>query len=448
MRRRPCVAIATALLAAGAAAWVNGCRSGRAIEKPTPPETRLTIGVLLPLSGKMKAFGAGGRDAVRLAIGELDRPPSSELRVVVRDSKGDAEGAAQAVEALVEMDGAIAIVGPLFRSEATAAAEKAQDLGVPLLAVTADREVTEVGRYVFRAGISPEDELDALVAHATDTLKLKRFAVLYPTIEYGERMFQLFKERVESRGATLEGVETYAPEDTTFTEPIRRLVQRDALSKRSDVRRAIRKCQEAPDSYRRARCEKEARQKAPPVIAFDAVFIPDSARQIALIAPALAAEDIIVERDRGRLAEIEKALGRKVRPVTLLGTSLWNTPELLRKAGRSVENAIFPGVTFDASGDEATRVMIAGFRKHFGRRPEVYEALLYDATRFMRQVLTGATFATTVPFETTDDLRAQMHEVRDFEGVAGAISFADGTDAHRPLRVLTVKNQVIQAAAR
>jgi ABC-type branched-subunit amino acid transport system substrate-binding protein len=400
----------------------------------------VTIGVPLPLSGKLRVSGERGRDAVRLAAGELDETADPRIRVAVRDSQGDGAGARKAVEELVLDDGAIAIVGPTFRSEALAAAEQAQELGVPLISLTSDREVTRAGAYVFSAGIAPEDEMDALVSYAMDELRLTSFAVLHPRVEYGERMLQLFRARVEDRGGTLRVIESYAAEDTTFTKLIQHLVQKDEPSKRADYRRAIAACKQARDDFRKARCEREARETIPPIIEFEGLFIPDAHQRIALIAPALAAEDVIVERDPRALEPIEKTLGRKVRPITLLGTSAWSSPELPKKAGRTVENAIFADITFDAAGDEAARAFAAAFRKHFGRRPERQDALLYDAIRFVREVLT------IEGLSTTDDLRAAMHQVRAFRGVTGEVSFEDGPVAHRTLAILTIENQIIRNA--
>lgn len=397
----------------------------------------MTIGVALPLSGRLRAFGEGGRDAARLAAGTVE-DGDPRVRIAFRDTEGDAAGAAQAVEDLVLKDGAVAIVGPLFRSEATAAAEKAQELGVPLMALTGDRDVTSAGAYVFHAGLAPEEEVDALVSHAMEDLGLKTFAVLHPRMEYGDRMLVLFRERVEDRGGKLQGVESYDPEATTFTEPIERLVQRHDLSERPEYRRALARCKDAPDAYRRARCKEEARESVPPIIEFDGLFIPDGYKTIALIAPAVAAEDIIVARDPRVLEKIEKTLGRKVHPVTLLGTSAWSSPELAKKAGRTVENAIFADVPFGAPTNDATRRFTASFRKHFKRSPRRHEALLYDATRFVRAVLTMEKPSTT------DDLRAAIHAFRGFRGVTGEISFEDGNEAVRKLVILTIEDRTIR----
>lgn len=62
------------------------------------------LGVLLPLSGKHRSYGAWAKNAVELAIGK-----SSDIELVVRDTKSDGLVAAQMMEKLALEDGVIAV---------------------------------------------------------------------------------------------------------------------------------------------------------------------------------------------------------------------------------------------------------------------------------------------------------------------------------------------------
>src|SRR6185503_4752339 len=97
--------------------------------------------------------------------------------------------------------------------------------------------------------------------------------------------------------------------------------------------------------------------------------------QLALIAPALAFEDIIVEKDPRYLRKIEKTLGRKITPVTLMGASGWNSPKLPEKAGRYVENALFTDAFFAGQDSKEVQSFVTEFRKAFQRTPGLPEAL-------------------------------------------------------------------------
>ncbi|MBK7845679.1 MAG: hypothetical protein IPJ71_18745 [Bdellovibrionales bacterium] len=57
------------------------------------------------------------------------------------------------------------------------------------------------------------------------------------------------------------------------------------------------------------------------MIDFEALFIPDGVRSVSQIAPMLAYQE--------------------VKGIKLLGTNLWNTPELAEKGEKFAEGAIF-----------------------------------------------------------------------------------------------------------
>ncbi len=399
-----------------------------------------TIGVLAPVTGKLRSYGESVLEAVRLASGELTERGGGELNIVVRDTKGDPVEAAKAVHDLVHVDGAIAIVGALFRVEAEGAAEKAQELGVPLVALTADEGVTEIGPYVLRLGLTNSAQMEALVAHAVDVLGMKRFAILYPRHPYGEEMLHLFWDRVDARRGEIRSVQSYGAEDTTFTEVIRQLVGRDSPEARADLAQALRECRDL-SGVKRSRCEKEAQNQVKPIIDFDALFIPDYPRTLALVAPALAAEDIIVEREPRYLRRIEKTLGRKITPITLLGASGWNSPALPEKAGRYVENALFPDAFFPGEDTRDVQGFVDTFKAQFGKSPALPEALFYDAIRVIRQVVRAKSPATR------EDMRAALREVHDFPGVTGKVSFRTSNDVARQVHILTIKDGQITPAS-
>lgn len=400
-----------------------------------------TIGVLVPTSGKLKAYGDNVLQAVRLAAGELEKTAGAPpINIIVRDSKGDAIAATKAIQDFVEVDGAIAVVGALFRVEAEGAAYKAQELGLPLLTLTAEEAITEVGPYVFRAGLTNSAQMDALVSYVMDVLGMRRFAILYPRHPYGEELLHLFWDRVERRKGEIRGVQSYAASETTFTDSVKSLVGRDAMELRGDYHAALRECAKQPDSYRKARCERNVRTDLKPIIDFDGLFIPDYPSTLALITPALAFEDIIVEQDPRYLRKIEKTLGRKVTPVTLLGASGWNSSKLPEKAGRYVENALFTDGFFAGDDNKETAAFVNEFRKHFQRTPALPEAMFYDAVRILRQVVTTQSPASR------EALRQALRGVHDFPGATGKISFREGNDAKREVQILTIKDGGIQEA--
>src|SRR5690606_5060117 len=208
------------------------------------------IGAILPLTGPGREVGQRAMRGLAVASGAPSVGPAAPdaPQLVVRDDGGDPERAARAVEDLVSVHRVIAIVGPLEGDTAEAAARRAQELGVPLLTLVPDPRVVEAGEMVFRLFASPQDEATALVL-AARARGARRFAVLRPSHRYGERMSAAFAEAVRAAGGELVHSATYDASATSFGDVVRRL---------SAAR-------------------------------FDALFVPDSAAKLALIAPALAA---------------------------------------------------------------------------------------------------------------------------------------------------------------
>ena len=427
------------------ASYVKGAKQLLKRIKVRGKVNSITIGVLVPMSGRLKRYGKNVSQAVRLAAGEFesssngkDAPPP--VNIVFRDSKGDAAAAAKAIEDFVLVDGAIAVVGGLFRVESEAAAYKAQELGVPFLSLSSIPGVTDVGPYVFRSGLTNQAQIKGIVDYAMDVLGLKKFALLYPRHPYGETFINLFWDRVLEKGGEIRGVESYGSQDTTFTWPVKRLVGRARLDIRRDYKDAVNECEKQPDPYRIQRCIRKVKSDLPPVVDFEALFIPDYPSTLALVAPALASEDIIVEQNSRKLEKIEKTLGRKVRPITLLGTSGWNNPVLPKKAERYVENAHFPDAFFSKSNNKMTSKLVSSFRKNFQRTPMLQDALFFDAVRMVRMIIEKQ------KPPTRNAMREALRRVDNFNGATGKTSFRAGQDAQKSIHILKIKNSRIVEA--
>jgi ABC-type branched-subunit amino acid transport system substrate-binding protein len=386
-----------------------------------------TLGVLLPLSGSKGAYGRLARQALELAF------EGSRVELVVADTKGHEAGAQAAVEELVLEHGAIGLLGPVFRSESRAAAVMAQRLGVPLLTISAAEDVAGYGPWIFRNGVTNQAQAEALVQYAMEVLGLRTFAILHPRHPYGVELRDLFWDEVLERGGEIRGVESYAVDATTFSGPVKRLVGRAEPERRPDYREALEACDDQPDSYRRRRCREDVRKNLKPLVDFEGLFIPDYVRSVRMIAPALAAEDIIVEKDPRRLKRIERTLGRTPEVVTLLGASGWNSPKITDSTGRTVENAVFTDGFFAQAEDERTARFVGTYEERHGRTPRLYpEALMYDSARILRSVLEA---------EQPPDrmaLREALRAVTRFPGVTGATTFGGETDAEKDLKILTI----------
>lgn len=393
-----------------------------------------TVGVLLPLSGKYKQFGERSRQAIDQAFARTG------LKLVVKDTEGDANQAATQLEALVFEHHAVAVIGPLFSNEAMAAATKAQELGVPLLALSHKAGLHEVGPYIFRTALTVEAQARALAKMAFEQLHMTRFALLYPRSRYGMDFVEAFWNEVDARHGEIRGVESYEPSQTTFKEPVRRLVGRWFLNARPEFREALKALKERHLTALRMRSEVARLDKAsPPLVDFEGLVIPDSGRQLGLVAPAIAFEDILLAKDARALDRARRASRQSdAAAVTLLGASTWNSGQTLDACEQYCENGVFVDAYYAGSTETRVRDFVANFRGRTGSEPYLSEAQAFDTAGLLARVLRQGR-----PKDRAA-LKDQLMAFEPYTGVTGRMQFDAQGELIKDLYTLTIRNHGIE----
>jgi hypothetical protein len=162
----------------------------------------------------------------------------------------------------------------------------------------------------------------------------------------------------------------------------------------------------------------------PPLIDYDAIFIPDSYQRVALIASALAFEEFPVGRFRPHQGD--KAL-------PLLGLNAWNNDELARRGGNYVLDSIFIDA-FDARAqDLPVDNFLSAWRERGKGDPTVVEAVAYDTARLLAQAVASG-----------GEPLAALYSARLADPVAGTIGFGADRQIQRAWRLLTVTKEGIR----
>nr|WP_228531198.1 MULTISPECIES: penicillin-binding protein activator [Myxococcaceae] len=399
-----------------------------------------TVGVLLPMTGRYKPFGEAVLKGMQLAL------QGSNVELVVKDTQGEANLAGQAVEQLAFDEGAIAAVGPLLSDDAKRAAIVAEELQLPILTLTRQEGITDIGPHVFRNMLTNTAQARAIADYAMGQKGMKSFAVLYPNIPYGVELANDFWDEVVQRGGQIRGAESYGFDQTTFTTEAKKLVGRYYLEDRTDYVEGVRDAVEgAQDAFRRRKAIEKLKGNLPPVIDFEGILIPDDWRRVSLVAPALAVEDIVTNAcDPRELERIRKTTGREdLKTVTLFGTNQWSSPkgrsglpELLERGGKFVTCSVFVDGFFVDSARPATQRFVAAFRKaNDGRDPGLLEAVGYDAGRMLRQVIEKQHPATR------EALRDDLAALKDFDGATGKTTFDAKREAQKPLFLIGIDSK-------
>ena len=334
------------------------------------------MALLVPLSGANAELGQAMLDAAELALFEAS---DDRLTLLPRDTGGTAEGAANAARAVVG-EGARLILGPLLAAEVQAVKPLARDAHLNIIAFSTVTELA--GGNTFLIGFLPRQEVVREVGQARDR-GVTRFAALAPDSPYGHLMADALRDVASASGATTTRVEFYDPRAGDTAPAVQRLMPGGA-----------------------AAAGVAAAAVAP--LSFDALLLPEGGATLK------------------QLAREVKAAEADAKPVQLLGSGLWDVPDI------GTEPALAGG-WFAAAPPEARRVFAQHFQAVYGRDPPRLASLGYDAAA-LAGVLSRSTDAE--PFSQQAILNPS-----GFTGVDGLFRFTPSGLVQRGLAVLEVEPQ-------
>ncbi|OQW52439.1 MAG: hypothetical protein A4S09_08785 [Proteobacteria bacterium SG_bin7] len=376
-----------------------------------------TVGVVIPLTGKYAQVGKKTLMGLQLGLGIYGKQ-KSDYKLAVIDSEGNPDSARRAVERLVTEDHAIAIVGSASSKTALAIASKADELGVPSIDLSQKTGISEVGESVFRNSVTSEMYVQELVRVAMEEYNINRFALLYPNDAYGVEYANIFWNEVIKRGGQINGAQPYPRNEKDFKGQIQRLVGTFYIEDRME-------------EYKLRLKEWEKKQKRvsqrnlppedllPPLVDFEALFIPDDTIALGQIASMLKYND--------------------VGGIRLLGTNLWNKPsEFFARGQTFAENSLFVDSYTPSESELKGNYFYQEFGRVFGQKPTVFEIQAYDTGRILRQILDRGTDSRT-------GVISSLKDGRDFPGIFGPLSVGKNREIIRQVVAFTGNNGQIQA---
>lgn len=345
------------------------------------------LGVLLPLQGPHAPFAQLIRQGMEFAL-EQHNQSRPGARLVVRDSGSTPEESSRAVSDLAADPSILAIAGPITGGAAAVAARQAQQLRIPLFALTPKEGIPEIGDFVFRHSLTPPAQIEALLSLAMERRGLTSFAVLYPESSQGKELAGIFVNAVLRRGGRIVATEGYGESLTDFRIPLRLLKGEDPNKNPVD---------------------ETTENAAPP---FQALFIPDYPERISLIAPQLGYYGL--------------------QDVQLLGIQGWNSPELLRAAGKYLQGAIFADGFYADSSAANVRRFVEAYSARYGALPSILEAQGYDVASLLLHLMVQP------QVQDRQSLRESLSRVDNFTGAARPFAISANGDTQQPLWLLTV----------
>lgn len=336
--------------------FLMGC--SKSVEQANSSE--LKVGMITPLTGPVATFGVSAKEGALLAVKEVNDKGGingKKIKLVVEDDEADQTKSVNAYNTLVDNEKVIAILGPVTSGATLAVVPNATQNKMPLLTPTAtEPNVTKVGgEYVFRSCFLDSYQGETLAKFTTE-LNKKKAAVLYNVgSDYSKGIAEAFKKQYEKDGGKVTDFLTYNDKDKDFNAQLTKL-------KGSNP---------------------------------DAILLPDYYNVSALIAKQA--------RDLGINA-------------TLLGVDGWESEDLIKLGGDSVNNSYYINHYFSEDQDAKVKNFVEGYKKEYNKTPDSLAALGYDGASIMIKALEKAN-------STDGDKIKEALKTIELDGVTGKITF-------------------------
>lgn len=360
-RRAHSLVLALALLGtSGTLGALGGCERVGA-RAPAPSATGpIVIGAPWPWASRRDFLYDEGvllaLDEVNAAGGVLGRP----LRLERVDDRESVDEGRLVAQRLVAARRVTAVVGHMQSFVSVPAAAVYDAAGIVYVSPTStDAALTTPGYgHVFRVMFS-DRAAGRQMAEVAATRGARQLAIYYVRNGYGRVLSNAFEVRASALGMNVVDRQSYEADDAGSAhrrELVRRWAERDV----------------------------------------DAVFLAADAREAALFAR---------EARRQRL------------DLLLLGGDAVGTPQLTEVGGDAVEGLLFPAPFHHDDPSPEARRFTDAFRRRYGRAPDVFAALGYDAVRVLAEAMRRARSTQS------DSVARALHALHDWRGTTGVFAY-------------------------
>jgi branched-chain amino acid transport system substrate-binding protein len=146
---------------------------------------------------------------------------------------------------------------------------------------------------------------------------------------------------------------------------------------------------------------------------FDGLYLPGHAEKVGLLIPQLAFYN--------------------VKGMTMIGSNAWHTADLIERADRHADGAIFVDGFFPESTDPAISSVIDAYRSAYQEEPDILAAQAYDATMMVLSLLKERK-------DTPQAIRDGLLATRDYPGISGTVTFPGSGEAQKKLFTIMVQD--------
>ncbi len=358
---------------------------------------RYAIAALLPQSGRAAFFGDRVLKGVQLAVHTYNlQNPDSRVELIVKNTEGVPEKAVAALQEAASK-GIVAAIGPLLTKEAEALVPVLDRLKIPVITPAASGAgIGKISPWLFRNALTNAGQAAAAAQYVLDQ-HLKRIVVFYPDDAYGKDLAHLFAKYLERRSDILVSV-SYPSEIKDFGPYIRKIIEIDLRSRKIPI----------PEDE--AARKKLFLEYSP---SFGALYLPGHAERVGLLIPQLAYYNI--------------------KDTTIIGSNDWHSTDLIERADRYAEGAVFTDGFYPESDAPATKQVVDAYRSAYQEEPDILSAQAYDAAMMVFSLLKERK-------DTPQAVRDGLLSIKNFPGISGNTTFPGNGEAQKKLFFIKVQN--------
>jgi branched-chain amino acid transport system substrate-binding protein len=213
----------TAALLAAFALGLAGCAEsesgggggGGAADESGP----IKIGAVLDITGAGASLGVPERQTLELLAQQLQADggiDGREVELIIEDNQSTEDGAAKAMNKLVNEDEVDIVLGASRTGPSLAMRPIAESNQIPMISLAANQAIVEGSEWVFKTAqndrVVIERMIDYMAAQGHTTIGLARDAS-----GFGEGVQEMFDEIGAAEGISVVATEKFAPDATDFT---------------------------------------------------------------------------------------------------------------------------------------------------------------------------------------------------------------------------------------
>ncbi len=349
----------------------------------SPSKKEIVIGGLFPLTGNTATYGQSSKQAMDLAVAEVNRDSGIEIagtrmpvRAVYEDDEGQSEKAANACQKLISRDKIAAIIGAVASKNSLAIAPICQESRVPMISSASTNEkVTEAGDFVFRACFIDPFQGMVMAKYAAFTLKAKKAAILFDNgNDYNKGLAEVFAKKFAEYGGAIVAREAFTDEANTV----------DFKAQLTNIKAA------SPDFL-----------YCPNYYTADAMIMKQS-KEIGLSVPTGGGDG-------------------------------WDSPELVKIGGAAVEGCVFSNHFSKDDTSAAVKNFVRKYKQAYGAEPDALASLAYDAAMILLSALRTA-------HSTDPDAVKEAIRTSTVAGVSGNITFDEKRNPIKSAVILRINN--------